>query len=713
MQIDEVINSVKNKHKEIPAIFYKDCEDYLQNLKKTNPIVHRMSNNKYLLESIRLYLNENLDNYLIYCSNAHSDLLSDSSDSSDMDSSETEIDSEQIGMNDDQTYRIINGSKKMTNNILRQLIAIENGDIMSLCSEQKFPVEIQTICCTITKEPINNSKYIEMKNKRDCLKLLLGVESITIAEHQDFERFCNFTKSKESDIMKSVKNFNNSFDILNKLDDEKRDRVLIFSGFVLHSLGTTYTADTDLLYYGDNQPKATIDKVVNLFNHHNDFDHSIIYEGKVIKREPALPYLYNWLYTKWPNTVGKDTIMEIMADPEYHFYFMGIRFVGIKMSIERLLNRASPSAFVDLIMLKKINNYDSSPCFPNLTLRQGKITIYTDDEIEKKLNTVKNYFKWWHKIDITIPELKEKIKRCSELPHYIYSDVPLRNKHTFTVTKYHDDVAKYYVEKYLKSDKLLDVGAGKLRDIHNYDRIGFKKLVAIEPSSESIKMGLEKYKKHDIKLDLEMINGFGDEDWLTNPKYKQVIDNAPFSSIVFKFTIHYMIRNIDIVLKNIQGVDNENTTLVIFCLDKDRITERFKNKRYEIYMDNEPLYGIYELEKSESLTKAMIYFKGVYGVEKGSIEYLVDVDNLIELFGTIGYNCILNEFFSDMTEPHLVKELNHMSKEQKKISEIHKVLIFKKISNVPLRGGMGNHEQGIEYRHQMNLFRYMYLMKNF
>jgi hypothetical protein len=685
MNTQSIINSVIKHNNKLGTQFYKECID---KLKRCDPIIYnKIPEDKYILESIRVHL--------IY--NNHDIYICDSSLINSV------FDKKNI------TYREFDKiNKKSVDNMLHQIDAIEFKSMKGICNNYQF--DINTPCLIIIENnnignnnskiiKDNSNKLIKITNKLEIVNLMLGIESIKILGHQDLKRFCNFidlATELSSDINKSVTMFNRFYEFYNTLETKFKERMILVSGSVLHSIGTTYTSDVDIIYYGENQSKDEIQeletKLKNYNKIQNDCDYYIIFNKSIISREKVGGYFYDWIYEKWPSLVGKDNMVEVMADPEHHFHFMGMKFMSVQLIIERLLLRAAPAAFVDLVMLKKINNYDSDPCFPNLSLRKGHMTIYTDKEIDKKLYTVKNYFKAWHNIDTNINDLKKDIKKCNELPHYIYSKKPDRNQYSSEIIRYHNMSAKHYINKYFKTDKLLDIGAGPLRNIEYYQRIGIKKLVAIEPSSMSIKEGKQYHKDKHLRISLDFIEGFGDELWEGNTTYKDVVRQKPYDSILFKFTIHYMIKNIDIVLKNISNVDKIGTTIIITCLDGNKINEKLNKHnansvgRYEIIFGDEPLYGVYSFNNNNntnnnSLKQIMVYFKGVYGVESGSIEYVVDTSLLINKFNSIGYTVLENTNFLDINDPELIRIKNKLNNAQKLVSELHKIIVLKKVTD--------------------------------
>jgi hypothetical protein len=453
---------------------------------------------------------------------------------------------------------------------------------------------------------------------------------------------------------------------------------MVFSGAILHSLGTTYTGDIDIMYYGEGETQEEIQQIKTLLDSNSSYDYSIIYNKTVITKGETRNYLYNWLFIGWPNLVNKPNMLEIMADPEFHYYFMGIKMVSVKMIIERLLRRAAPTAFVDLLMLKKINGYDSSPCFPNMSLRKGKITIYTDDEIDRKLHTVKYYFKNWHHIDISMDKLRLLVPRCNESQLEKFNITPEHNPYTDAILKCMDRVIKHYVTTYLQGDKLLEIG--NTFDVDFYRTNNIKEVINIGVTD--LKDAPECNEEEKVKIC--RINDPGYDSWTHNGRtFQNVFADKPYKSILFNFSIHYLIQDVKNLLKNISSVDTENTTIVVAFLDGNKVNRKLSqnNGKYEIILGDEPLYGVYSLRGSKSLAFKdveyiknikMIYFKGVYGVDSGAIEFIVDSNYLIQKLGSIGYHVINEANFNQ------VGSVVDMNDAQKGVLELYKIMVFKK-----------------------------------
>ena len=102
--------------------------------------------------------------------------------------------------------------------------------------------------------------------------------------------------------------------------------------------------------------------------------------------------------------------------------------------------------------------------------------------------------------------------------------------------------------------------------IQKGDKINVKNVVGIEPSIDSIELGNEKINKFGFKGKINVINGVGDIDWISDDKYIIVLENK-YDLITFQFTLHYMMNNIQTIINNLDSVEklivNRDTVKVI------------------------------------------------------------------------------------------------------------------------------------------------------
>lgn len=675
-----ITSIIKHNKKLIDSKFYEKCIEEIKKIDKNGIIeINNIDNNKYLLESLRLYLIEFFDeyDYLLYNGDYKGEDI----------------------------IRKIELNRNGTRNFLNQIKAIEYNDIKKLCEPMEYKntdkertnmreqENDKNILNIVIENNSNNKKKNENKsllykiNKIESLNLLLGYNTLQVIEKQDMDRLCSYIFSEKKEVKRTITMIKDFIDYYKRVNENIKKRTIIFSGAILTSLGTTYTEDIDLIYYGENQNENVIEEVKKIYNK-KYIDYSIINNKRVIKANGySRSYLYEWLTKEWPQLLNIESIKEVITNPEHHYYFMGMKLISVELTIERLMKRSSPSSFVDLIMLEKVNNYKSQPCFPNLVLRQGKITIYDDNMINKKLQTVKKYFKHWHNIDYSLTNLKNKIKRCTEDPHNIYKNkVTSQNPYSKNIKLYNKLITKYLVKKFQNnSNKILDIGSGKMQFLVFYKNLGINNIYGIEPSQYSIEGMYKIIEDRNVNMNnikLNVVEGKGDKSW-TNSKYESIVNNKPYKLIIFNFSIHYMLENIQTLINNIDCIDNENTIIIITFIDGDKIAKIFENNdRYEIFIQDEPYYGIYKFNynANQNLNKIMVYFKGIYGVESGSIEYLTQREYLERHFKKIGYKIILDKNFTEFKDKY--KNLyNNFNDSMKQIIDLQRTLVFKKKNN--------------------------------
>lgn len=512
-------------------------------------------------------------------------------------------------------YRKLELSSKGYKNLEKQVGKTGNYFIIS---EQKLNLEL-------------------VANNYANICVLLGIKSLEILEYQN-----------------DVTNYDNSF--TNSLTTSEKERVMVINDYALNVLGNIVSNKVELIYVaaGDN------------YNSVQEF------------KKKVRNYKYHLLFK------DENHIFEAVADPNYHYHYLGLKFVSLDMLATNLKKISSSESLASLLLLEINNKFFTKICFPNLTVRHGVASVFSDKLIDIKLKKILNILKE-RNIIMTYDELKDKIPKCRDKAFEIYESRPQRNDVTNGVIAYHNDVMKYYIDNAFDKEKLLDIGAGPLRQVEFYEKIGFKELVAIEPSQSSIETGLERYKNRCKKLKLVFIEGVGDEPWLNNNNYKPIIDKKLYKSVLFKFTIHYMIRNLDILLDNLKMVVDKGCTIVISCIDGSKLVNNMKNGKYEIVNrveGEEPvlLYGVYDFPSeydTENYKQIMIYFNGVYGVDNGSIEYVVNIDYLVSKFKEIGFENTFSKNFADIDIKELKSLLNKFNNAQRRISELHHLLIFK------------------------------------
>jgi SAM-dependent methyltransferase len=335
--------------------------------------------------------------------------------------------------------------------------------------------------------------------------------------------------------------------------------------------------------------------------------------------------------------------------------------------------------YIDLI----INDKNSEKlCIPNMTIRNNQITVFDDKTKTKLFKDIQNQLKTEHDTEMEIDDIKQLLKNCDEEAFDIYKGKSIYNPYTARIRHFHLDVKQQLIYKYCSNATyLLDMGSGKNTDAQFWNKARVKNVVGIEPSKESIRFGYERLKKFKQigpnKTQINVIEGLADEDWVTDKKYEPVLEHK-YDAITFQFTIHYMMYNMEIVMKNILKVSKKGTKVVITCMDGQLIHEELhKHNKIEVRRGKEPIFAIFS--KYEHLEKELpkrsdilAYFKGTYGVSHGSIEPLVDIKRLIRFFDNNGYTLLGQKKFLDYNS----KNKQKMDNCQKKVSSYYTSLVF-------------------------------------
>jgi SAM-dependent methyltransferase len=329
-----------------------------------------------------------------------------------------------------------------------------------------------------------------------------------------------------------------------------------------------------------------------------------------------------------------------------------------------------------LFMLENKFNINNIFCFPNMKIVNNKIIVFNNNVINEYYKKIQTHIKKYN-FNISLDELKQKIQMCNIMGFDIYKGNPEKCEDTEIIKKFHLDVKRQLYKKYCNNiENLFDVGCGRLTDLFFWNENNIDNVYCIEPSIDSIKFGQERLKnaksKTNIKTKIHVINGIGDEKWNNLEQYKNITEKK-YDIITFQFTIHYMIDNIDILMKNINNISKQNTKILITCMNGTLIkNELQKNNKIEIINSNNEIIFAINKFNDDTLNNVLVYFKGGYGMENGSIEKLVDIEKLIHIFNDNNYEIIDKKPFLNFDS----KIKNNMNSIQKNVSKYYISIVF-------------------------------------
>jgi len=658
IKLDELIDFINNYKFDKKYTFYKDSIDKLKTLNEKN--LEEIKHESFILEPLRLFLLKNKYNIFLDTKKA-----------------------------DNSTYiKYKLDDKEIENFLINVLLTEEHkSNILSLTQintkEIKKILNSNTIFLNITQYE-KKSGY-NITNLYDTLGFLLGIESIRILKYQRLDRIIEFLNNQEGyKVLEILQKYNN---YIHTLPDALRDDYIIHSGAVLTAFGTTYTRDVDVIVYKPNFDGLAANNYIKEINSkYTDIDMNIIDKyGEYYTKSDERPLKYKkiWLTYQLPHLDGAVDIYDVIVNPVFHFYFAGMKFFNINLTLYRFLQRASVSSMADIIMLYDINKYDvrDKICLPNMTIRQGRLVVFYGEYLEKYFNKLRESLKEYYNKDYKIDELKKLIKHCNVEGYDIYKGPMTKDQDTEIIKYFHIMIKKDILKKYAtNTNYLLDVGSGKLTDMRLWDEINVKNAVGIEPSKESIEMGNEKIKKFGFKGKIDVVEGVGNTDWEKESKYKIALSNK-YDIVTFQFTLHYMMNEIDIVIKNLEKVIKSGTKIIITCMDGNKIQNDFKRfGKVEVRNNQEPIFAIVPFYKvsdkiPESDNNILVYFKGAFGVSSGSLEPIIDIEKLIKIFDEKGIKLIERKNFASYD----IDVKKRMFPNQLRVSSYYMSLVFEKI----------------------------------
>lgn len=194
-------------------------------------------------------------------------------------------------------------------------------------------------------------------------------------------------------------------------------RFMIFSSFVLYMLGLRKFNDIDLLIHHLPEISKTKDffKIIDKYMVNEEtkliFPEATI-KGKYGWKEGGKDeYLIEWREKEWPSMYGAKSIDDTYLNPRHHFYYFGLKVIGLKPFLKRRIKRARPAAYADLIAFKELIYYEVN--VPPVPIGFWKNHVYYDYTNRKK-NELYMKIKWYlrkrYYIDMSLEKIKKVIK---------------------------------------------------------------------------------------------------------------------------------------------------------------------------------------------------------------------------------------------------------------------------------------------------------------
>ena len=164
------------------------------------------------------------------------------------------------------------------------------------------------------------------------------------------------------------------------VEGKYQPQFMLFSSVILYLLGHRAMNDLDLYIHTiptNIQERLEEFKTNEVFN---------FIDFKIKNTDNWPNYWDTWL-DEWAQKCGAKYFEEILGNPKYHFYFLGVKIISLECDVERRLCRNRPRAFADLIALRKRYAYDVIiPRIPITSTEYNDITKKTPSEIAKLIS---------------------------------------------------------------------------------------------------------------------------------------------------------------------------------------------------------------------------------------------------------------------------------------------------------------------------------------
>ncbi len=635
MDINDIIYSLtRYKKEEFNSEIIKNTTKYF--LKQDIKTIYEIVDNNYLITGIKTHLYYN--NYYYYLEYSKPKYL--------------------------VCHKKIVLDGKLSKNLLNQIDAL-NTKSLNLCMKTNEPIKNIELYLIISKNKLN--EYTETTH--DIVDLLLGTNSIKVLGFQNMSMYCELIDKPV--LNKMIRKLIEVNDEIKKMSISQKERILFIKDIVNVSIGSKKNKNDRLdalVIIKHKSDKHSFQKLEKLIN--------ITYITTDTKDEEYEKYMNIWYLLKLPKELGIDSLLEILLDSRYHYYFMGLKCMDPYINFLDSRNISSYTGLVDTLLLKKINDLDyfKKYCIKTLSIDNNSNAVVINDTNgkDKFFDDTINYLKQEYNITASKPWLEKNIKKCIDLSDQEASIYGAKYRHIDKLMKeqirIHRLIVNHAIKKYGKgAHNLFDFGFGKLSNKDLYTDIGIKEFYGVEPSLESVNRALEDIKKYPDNINYNLIRSVGDIPINVNKK---------FDIITFTFSIHYMIPNIDIVIDNLNNLSKKGTYITISCIDGKKVLRKLLEDG-NISVRNglgDIIWGVYKYneELSENSTKKVLfYMKDVYGLENGSEESLVDIDKLIKKMKKNGYEVVERENFNDIAKQELKKY-------QREILSYHELLVLQK-----------------------------------
>jgi len=253
--------------------------------------------------------------------------------------------------------------------------------------------------------------------------------------------------------------FNKFCKILFRLPLSEQNKIMLMSSSVLFSYGIRNMNDIDGIV---NDTIKITNNIIDDFNT-NKID---IYYGAIQNIESIKNTIWENELNKRAKLFSASNYNELLDDPKYHYYFMGIKMLKLEYEIMVRKMRMRPAQMTDLLIINRLlfMNYNSNKKGSGLELKIPNETIIYDENTKTDivsttnkntyLKTCSNYLKTRYELNLTIDEVNTWIESSSKLQTYIETpnSIPIKTNIDFDLKTVKD---LYSLGKNISFEKII------------------------------------------------------------------------------------------------------------------------------------------------------------------------------------------------------------------------------------------------------------------
>jgi len=237
--------------------------------------------------------------------------------------------------------------------------------------------------------------------------IYLFKNSLDFLEIQNIEKFMSSQMKKSRIMLATFRNWINKCVPLNE-----KGNYLLFSSVILYTFGLRGMNDLDLYIKCTSNPNDN--ELINKYFLNNNTKFCFI-DATIKNTKLWYVYANDW-EKNWLNLVGVNTFEEIVDNPKYHYYFLGLKIMTLDVDIHRRIKRDRPKAMADLILIKENQLIEfEMPSIPDKMYKYFKL----DDKDKNKNGEFNKY--------MALPEAKY-IPEYNEIEYVHYVDKELFQK---------------------------------------------------------------------------------------------------------------------------------------------------------------------------------------------------------------------------------------------------------------------------------------------